>query len=157
MEPKGPTETKGLSPDRAIYIISVAAEIAEVHPQTLRIYERKGLLTPKRTQGNTRRYSERDIERLRRIQELTQEGVNLAGVTRIFELESELEELRAHYRRARDELDGALAQSQGAADHRDRNAIVLFKDVRRIRRAMKTDAVERAAQSRFALPPVVLR
>lgn len=147
-------ESQGVNPDRAIYIISVAAEIADVHPQTLRIYERKGLLTPKRTQGNTRRYSERDIERLRRIQELTQEGVNLAGVTRIFELESELEELRAHYQRAREELDGARAQ--GAGDDRDQNALVLFKDVRRIRRAMKTDAVERAAQSRFALPPAGL-
>ncbi|MDQ3766603.1 MAG: helix-turn-helix transcriptional regulator [Actinomycetota bacterium] len=150
-------EPKGLSPDRAIYIISVVAEIADVHPQTLRIYERKGLLTPKRTQGNTRRYSERDIERLRRIQELTQEGVNLAGVTRIFELEAELEELRAHLERAVDELDGALAQSQGTKDRSDRNTLVLFKDVRRIRRAMKTDAVERASQTRFALPPVVLR
>lgn len=147
-------EPKGVNPDRAIYIISVAAEIADVHPQTLRIYERKGLLSPKRTQGNTRRYSERDIERLRRIQELTQEGVNLAGVTRIFELESELEELRAHYQRAREELDGARAQESGG--DRDQNALVLFKDVRRIRRAMKTDAVERAAQSRFALPPAGL-
>ncbi|MBA2273543.1 MAG: helix-turn-helix transcriptional regulator [Actinobacteria bacterium] len=150
-------EPKGLSPDRAIYIISVAAEIADVHPQTLRIYERKGLLTPKRTQGNTRRYSERDIERLRRIQELTQEGVNLAGVARIFELESELEELRAHYQRARDELDAVLAQPHGTTDQRDHNTLVLFKDVRRIRRAMKTEAVERAAQTRFALPPVVIR
>lgn len=147
-------EPKGVNPDRAIYIISVAAEIADVHPQTLRIYERKGLLTPKRTQGNTRRYSERDIERLRRIQELTQEGINLAGVTRIFELESELEDLRAHYQRAREELDGVRAQ--GAESDRDQNALVLFKDVRRIRRAMKTDAVERAAQSRFALPPAGL-
>ena len=150
MEPRGP------NPDRAIYIISVAAEIADVHPQTLRIYERKGLLTPKRTQGNTRRYSERDIERLRRIQELTQEGVNLAGVTRIFELEAELEEVRAHLQQTRAELDGALAQSD-ASGHLDHNALVLFRDVRRIRRAMKTDVVERAAQTRFALPPVVMR
>jgi MerR family transcriptional regulator, heat shock protein HspR len=150
-------ERKGANPDRAIYIISVAAEIADVHPQTLRIYERKGLLTPKRTQGNTRRYSERDIERLRKIQELTQEGVNLAGVTRIFELESELEELREHLQHAMDELDGVRAQAKQTGDDRDQNALVLFKDVRRIRRAMKTDAVERATKSRFALPPVMLR
>ena len=70
--------------DRAVYIISVAAELAGVHPQTLRAYERLGLLAPQRTSGNTRRYSERDIERLRLIQELTQgEGINLAGVQMI--------------------------------------------------------------------------
>ena len=150
-------ERKAANPDRAIYIISVAAEIADVHPQTLRIYERKGLLTPKRTQGNTRRYSERDIERLRRIQELTQEGVNLAGVTRIFELESELGELREHLQQAIDELDDVRAQGQRSDVDRDHNALVLFKDVRRIRRAMKADAVDRAGESRFALPPVMLR
>ena len=81
--------------DRAVYIISVAAELAGVHPQTLRIYERKGLLRPKRTTGNTRRYSQRDIARLQIIQDLTQnEGINLAGVKMIMELEAELEELR---------------------------------------------------------------
>ncbi|HET7869930.1 MAG TPA: helix-turn-helix transcriptional regulator [Actinomycetota bacterium] len=81
--------------DRAVYIISVAAELAGVHPQTLRIYERKGLLSPKRTSGNTRRYSERDIDRLQMIQELTQgQGINLAGVKMIMELEAQLEELR---------------------------------------------------------------
>jgi MerR family transcriptional regulator/heat shock protein HspR len=81
--------------DRAVYIISVAAELAGVHPQTLRIYERKGLLRPQRTSGNTRRYSERDIARLQMIQELTQrEGVNLAGVKLIMQMQTELEELR---------------------------------------------------------------
>ncbi|HEX7464747.1 MAG TPA: helix-turn-helix transcriptional regulator, partial [Actinomycetota bacterium] len=81
--------------DRAVYIISVAAELAGVHPQTLRIYERRGLLRPKRTSGNTRRYSERDIARLQMIQELTQgQGVNLAGVKMIMEMQMEIEELR---------------------------------------------------------------
>jgi MerR family transcriptional regulator/heat shock protein HspR len=81
--------------ERAVYVISVAAELAGVHPQTLRIYERKGLLSPKRTAGNTRRYSERDIERLRAIQALTQqEGVNLAGVRMIMEMQAELERMR---------------------------------------------------------------
>jgi MerR family transcriptional regulator/heat shock protein HspR len=80
--------------DRAVYIISVAAELAGVHPQTLRIYERKGLLRPARTSGNTRRYSERDIDRLRTIQQLTQAGVNLAGVKLIMELQEEVEEAR---------------------------------------------------------------
>jgi MerR family transcriptional regulator/heat shock protein HspR len=82
------------SEDRAVYIISVAAELAGVHPQTLRIYERKGLLRPARTAGNTRRYSERDIDRLRLIQELTQTGVNLAGVKRIIQLQREVERTR---------------------------------------------------------------
>lgn len=81
--------------ERALYIISVAAELAGVHPQTLRIYERKGLLRPARTAGNTRRYSDRDIARLQAIQRLTQEhGINLAGVKMIVELEAELERLR---------------------------------------------------------------
>ena len=82
-------------PDRrAVYIISVAAELAGVHPQTLRIYERKGLVQPQRTSGNTRRYSEADIERLRRVQRLTQEGMNLAGAKRIMALEEELHRMR---------------------------------------------------------------
>ena len=81
--------------DRAVYIISVAAELAGVHPQTLRTYERLGLLRPQRTSGNTRRYSERDIERLRLIQELTQqEGVNLAGVKLIMAMRAEIEEIQ---------------------------------------------------------------
>lgn len=79
---------------RAVYIISVAAELAGVHPQTLRIYERKGLVRPHRTRGNTRRYSDADIDRLRRIQRLTQEGVNLAGAKRIMALEEELQRIR---------------------------------------------------------------
>jgi MerR family transcriptional regulator, heat shock protein HspR len=85
--------------ERAVYIISVAAELAGVHPQTLRIYERRGLLRPKRTSGNTRRYSARDIERLRTIQALTQdEGVNLAGVKQIIQMQMELERLRERVR-----------------------------------------------------------
>ncbi len=83
------------SSERALYVISVAAELAGVHPQTLRIYERKGLLAPARTSGRSRRYSDRDIALLRRIQELTNDGVSLAGVQRILELEDELESARA--------------------------------------------------------------
>jgi MerR family transcriptional regulator/heat shock protein HspR len=80
-----------MNPDeRALYVISVAAELAGVHPQTLRIYERKGLLSPARTSGRSRRYSERDIALLRRIQELTNDGVSLAGVHRVLALEDEL-------------------------------------------------------------------
>ena len=80
--------------DRAVFIISAAAELAGVHPQTLRIYERKGLVRPKRTSGNSRRYSQADIDRLLVIQALTEEGVNLAGVKRIIELRAEVDALR---------------------------------------------------------------
>jgi MerR family transcriptional regulator/heat shock protein HspR len=80
---------------RAVYVISVAAELAGVHPQTLRIYERKGLLEPARTGGGSRRYSDADIHLLRRIQDLTEAGLNLAGVKRVLELERENELLRA--------------------------------------------------------------
>ena len=79
---------------RAVYVISVAAEIAGVHPQTLRIYERRGLLSPNRTQGGSRRFSEFDLARLRRIQELMDAGCNLEGVKRILELEDEVARLR---------------------------------------------------------------
>ena len=79
---------------RALYIISVAAELAGVHPQTLRIYERKGLIEPSRTEGRSRRYSDRDIALLQRIQELTNEGVSLVGVRKILDLEAELAQLQ---------------------------------------------------------------
>ena len=93
------------TPDRAVYIISVAAELAGVHPQTLRIYERKGLLTPQRTRGNTRRYSDADIARLRAIQTLTDQGVNLAGVKMIMELRTEIQQLRAELERLGESLE----------------------------------------------------
>jgi MerR family transcriptional regulator/heat shock protein HspR len=94
--------------DRALYIISVAAELAGVHAQTLRIYERKGLIEPQRTRGGSRRYSERDIALLRRIQELTNDGVSLVGVRRILELEDELERSEARVR----DLDAALEEAR---------------------------------------------
>lgn len=78
--------------NKPLYMISVAAELAGVHPQTLRIYEQKGLVTPQRTQGNTRMYSQADIERLEMINELTGEGINLAGVIRIMDLQGRLTE-----------------------------------------------------------------
>ncbi len=101
---------------RALYVISVAAELAGMHPQTLRIYERKGLIEPHRTDGGSRRYSERDIALLQRIQELTNDGVGLAGVRRILELELAVERLeqeatalRESLVRARDDLEQAVA------------------------------------------------
>ncbi|MGQ9510749.1 MAG: heat shock protein transcriptional repressor HspR, fused homodimer type [Thermaceae bacterium] len=94
-----PGKTSSPSPkDRPVYVISVAAELVEMHPQTLRLYERKGLIKPRRSGGKTRLYSERDIERLREIRRLTQElGVNLAGVEEIMRLRSELEALQARF------------------------------------------------------------
>lgn len=87
--------TTSREPDtRALYVISVAAQLAGMHPQTLRIYERKGLLSPARTSGRSRRYSERDIALLRRIQELTNEGMSLAGVQRVLDLERQLDDAR---------------------------------------------------------------
>ena len=103
--------------DRAVYIISVAAELAGVHPQTLRIYERKGLLQPARTAGNTRRYSDRDIERLRMIQRLTQvEGLNLAGVRMIVEMEDEIERMRQRVRTLDAELQRARRRMRDEID-----------------------------------------
>jgi len=93
---------------RAVYVISVAAELAGVHPQTLRIYERRGLVDPARTGGGSRRYSDEDIERLRRIQDLTAAGLNLEGVKRVMELEDEVERLRAELAEARREAREAV-------------------------------------------------
>jgi MerR family transcriptional regulator/heat shock protein HspR len=98
----------------AVYIISVAAELAGVHPQTLRIYERKGLIEPFRTPGGTRRYSDEDLERLGLIQELTADGVNLEGVRRILTLQAENNRLRAQVDRLRRLL--GEAQSRAGAD-----------------------------------------
>ncbi len=146
---------RGERGDQAMYVISIAAELAGVHPQTLRVYERKGLVQPHRTQGNTRRYSESDIARLRRIQELTQEGINLAGVMRIMDLEHRLERAEARYERALDEIDAIRQQVQEAMDARDRNSMVPLRDVRRVRRAMKADFLEQAGRRRtFAVPPI---
>src|SRR3954447_8299814 len=96
---------------QALFIISVAAELAGVHPQTLRIYERKGLVDPARTVGGSRRYSEDDIERLRRIQDLTNDGLNLAGVKRVIELEEQLADLRRQMEQMQIEAREELARA----------------------------------------------
>ena len=85
---------------QAVYVISVAAELAGMHPQTLRIYERRGLVSPARTEGGNRRYSDEDIDRLRRIAELTGEGMNLEGIRRVMALEAENARLRAELEQA---------------------------------------------------------
>ena len=97
--------------DRAVYVISVAAELAGVHPQTLRIYERKGLVDPARTVGGSRRYSDADISQLRRIQELTTEGLNLAGVQKVLELEDQLAEVRAELDEVKRQADAAVERT----------------------------------------------
>jgi MerR family transcriptional regulator/heat shock protein HspR len=123
--------------ERALYIISVAAELAGVHPQTLRMYERKGLLQPKRTSGNTRRYSERDIERIRAIQELTQlGGISLSGVKLFIEMREQLAEME---RRA-EELERELLRRASALEAGSRAEIVPVRSVMRFRWGSGGDA-----------------
>jgi MerR family transcriptional regulator, heat shock protein HspR len=113
--------------DRALYIISVAAELAGVHAQTLRIYERKGLIEPQRTTGGSRRYSDRDIVLLRRIQDLTNEGVSLVGVRKVMDLEDELARARARIAELQHALDRAhddLVSAVEAAHREHRRDLV---------------------------------
>ena len=100
------------SATHAVYVISVAAELAGMHPQTLRIYERRGLVDPARTAGGNRRYSDEDLNRLRRIAELTELGLNLAGVKMVLELENELVRLRHELAAARDQAVNAVADAE---------------------------------------------
>ena len=118
--------------DRPLYMISVAAELAGVHPQTLRIYEQKGLVSPQRTRGNTRMYSQADIERLQLTNDLTDEGINLAGVIRILDLKGRLDErddeLDALHRRVRKLADRVHELETRESENSlvtDTNAIVL--------------------------------
>ena len=113
---------------RGVYMISVAAELAGMHPQTLRIYEARGLIRPKRSPKNTRLYSQEDVERLRRIQELTGElGMNLAGVERVFELEAQLERMERRVRNL--ERHAATVEQE------------LRAEVERVRRSFKRELV----------------
>jgi MerR family transcriptional regulator/heat shock protein HspR len=107
------------SRDHAVYVISVAAELAGMHPQTLRIYERRGLVQPARSQGGNRRYSDVDIDRLRRIQELAGEGMNLEGIRRVMALETEVERLRSENADLRDLANHAIAEAERRAPRRD--------------------------------------
>jgi len=100
-----------VDPDRGVFMISVAAELAEMHPQTLRMYEARGLIQPKRSPKGTRLYSQADVERLRRIQEMTaQLGLNLAGVERVLELERELESASARMRELEGQAEAVRAE-----------------------------------------------
>jgi MerR family transcriptional regulator/heat shock protein HspR len=110
--------------DRPRYMISVAADLVGMHPQTLRIYEQKGLVRPKRTAGNTRLYSDADVERLRLIQRLTTElGLNLAGVERVLHLEDELQRMRRRLERMEAEMREALNE----VHRRYRRDLVLYR------------------------------
>jgi MerR family transcriptional regulator, heat shock protein HspR len=127
------------SDTRGVYMISVAAELAGMHPQTLRIYETRGLITPKRSPKNTRLYSQEDVERLRRIQELTSElGMNLAGVEKVFELEEDIERMRRRVR----SLERQAARMEEE----------LRAEIDRVRRAAKRELVLYEPPSRALMP-----
>jgi MerR family transcriptional regulator/heat shock protein HspR len=127
---------------RGVYMISVAAELAGMHPQTLRIYEARGLITPKRSPKNTRLYSQDDVERLRRIQGLTTElGMNLAGVEKVFELEEEMERMRRRMR---------SLERQAAKVHQELSA-----EIDRVRRSMKHELVLYQPPSQSLIGPAV--
>jgi MerR family transcriptional regulator, heat shock protein HspR len=131
----------GKAPDRTrgVYMISVAADLAGMHPQTLRIYETRGLITPKRSPKNTRLYSEEDVQRLRRIQALTGElGMNLAGVERVFELEAEIERMQRRVR--------ALERQA------ERVQTELRAEIERVRRSVKRELVLYEPPSRALMP-----
>lgn len=128
---------------RGVYMISVAAELAGMHPQTLRIYEQRGLITPQRSPKNTRLYSDEDVERLRRIQELTTElGMNLAGVEKVFELEEELARMKRRIR--------------GLERQAERMQEELTGEIERVRRSFKAELVPYRAPGE-ALQPVRVR
>ncbi|MBA3865387.1 MAG: MerR family transcriptional regulator [Solirubrobacterales bacterium] len=99
--------------ERGVFMISVAAELAEMHPQTLRMYEARGLIAPKRSPKNTRLYSQRDVERLRRIQEMTAQGLNLVGVETVLALEERMTRLNAELGRARRRIEELEAETRG--------------------------------------------
>ncbi|MCZ6457354.1 MAG: helix-turn-helix transcriptional regulator [Actinobacteria bacterium] len=118
---------------RAVFVISVAAELAGMHPQTLRIYERKGLLDPFRTPGGTRRYSQEDIEQLQLIQELTSKGLNLEGVKRVLALQEDNRRLKKKLDRLRDKLEEIEEASDKRLEDLERSfrhEIVLRSQVR---------------------------
>lgn len=115
----------GRSRHRAVYVISVAAELAGVHPQTLRIYERRGLIEPERTPGRSRRFSDDDIDRLRHIQELTGEGLSLAGVRRFLDLEDLLGRARREVEHLHEVIDDLRRQQRHGRE------LVLLRDAPR--------------------------
>lgn len=114
---------------KAVYVISVAAELAGMHPQTLRIYERRGLVSPARTEGGNRRYSDEDIELLRRISELTDAGLNLEGIRRVMALENENIRLRRELDQARELALHAIREVERVAPTSGGNLVPLKQAV----------------------------
>src|SRR5215213_375645 len=132
-------QQRDLDPRRGVYMISVAADLAGMHPQTLRIYESRGLIQPKRSPKNTRLYSQEDVDRLRRIQELTSEmGMNLAGVEKVFELEEELDRMRRRMR-ALEKQTEKLEQE-------------MVDELDRVRRSFKRELVRYEAPGQALVP-----
>src|SRR3954452_6782694 len=128
-----------LDQERGVFMISVAAELAEMHPQTLRMYEARGLITPKRSPKNTRLYSQSDVERLRRIQQMTSEdGLNLAGVEAVLEMEDQVARMRKELSRMRERTKEL---------EREMNA-----EVERVRRSLKAELVPYGAYERDLVP-----
>src|SRR5918996_1456466 len=119
---------RGVDRRRGVFMISVAAELADMHPQTLRMYEARGLITPKRSPKNTRLYSQRDVERLRRIQQMTtEEGLNLAGVETVLEMEARVEKMRGELERMRKRAEELQRQ--------------MAEEVERVRRSLRAEIV----------------
>ncbi len=133
-------KTVRIEQTRGVFMISVAAELAEMHPQTLRMYEQRGLITPKRSPKNTRLYSQADVERLREIQRLTnEEGLNLAGVETVLELEDRLEKMRAEMAKLRQEA--AAMERQMATE------------IEKVRRSLTAEIVPYGAYESKDIPP----
>jgi MerR family transcriptional regulator, heat shock protein HspR len=124
---------------RGVFMISVAAELADMHPQTLRMYEARGLITPKRSPGKTRLYSQADVERLRKIQQMTEEGLNLVGVETVLEMERQLYRLRTELGRVRSR----------AAETEKR----MREEIERVRRSLRADLVPYGAYEPGELVP----
>ena len=119
------------SDDEAVYVISIASQLSGMHPQTLRQYDRMGLVSPGRASGRGRRYSLRDIASLRNIQRLVGEGINLAGIARIIELESAMASMAIEVAKLRTEVDALLAQNPPKSlARRDKKTIVLYEEER---------------------------
>jgi MerR family transcriptional regulator, heat shock protein HspR len=136
---KAQARTERIDAKRGVFMISVAAELAEMHPQTLRMYEARGLITPQRSAGRTRLYSQADVERLRRIQQMTEEGLNLAGVETVLEMELQLERLRAELSRMR----------RRAAEAEKR----MLEEIEQVRRSLRADLVPYGAYEPDELLP----
>jgi MerR family transcriptional regulator/heat shock protein HspR len=136
---KGAKRGQRIDSRRGVFMISVAAALAEMHPQTLRMYEARGLITPQRSAGKTRLYSQADVDRLRKIQEMTDAGLNLAGVETVLEMEQQLDRLRAELNRMR--RRAAEAEKQ------------MLEEIAQVRRSLRADLVPYGAYEPGELIP----